>query len=196
MHTNSPIDIVALDARAVRASVALVAQLTAEDLARPTPCADWTLHGLLRHMIAQHHGFAAASEGAGDLTNWRVRPLGDDPAGAYRAAAERVLSAFAVEGVLDRDFPLPSAGTALATAPGTSGSRRRPALLRQVLTADPTMHDHSRSACPNETLPRTDARRADALPGRAFPIINRLNRSSCTARHNISTMITNTFMLA
>jgi uncharacterized protein (TIGR03086 family) len=107
MHTNLPIDIVSLDEQAVRASVALVAQLTAEDLARPTPCADWTLHGLLRHMIAQHYGFAAAAEGSGELANWRVRPLGDDPVGAYQEAAERVLSAFAGEGVLERDFPLP-----------------------------------------------------------------------------------------
>ena len=92
MHTNFTIDIVTLDAQAVRASVDLVAQMTAQDLARPTPCADWTLHDLLRHMIAQHHGFAAAADGDGDLAQWRIRPLGGDPVAAYRAAAERVLS--------------------------------------------------------------------------------------------------------
>jgi uncharacterized protein (TIGR03086 family) len=100
-------DIVALDAQAVRASVDLVEQLTPQDLARPTPCAGWTLHDLLGHMTAQHYGFAAASGGDGDLARWRVRPLGDDPAAAYHAAAERVLAAFAADGVLDRDFPLP-----------------------------------------------------------------------------------------
>src|SRR5947209_5732225 len=100
-------DIVTLDARAVRESVRLVAQATAADLARPTPCADWTLHGLLRHMIAQHYGFAAAAAGDGDLARWRPRPLGADPAGAYRAAAESVLAAFAADGALDREFPLP-----------------------------------------------------------------------------------------
>jgi uncharacterized protein (TIGR03086 family) len=107
MHTNLTVDIVSLDAQAVRASVDLVSQLTAQDLARPTPCADWTLHGLLRHMIAQHHGFAAASAGHGDLARWRIRALDGDPVAAYRAAAECVLAAFAVDGVLDRDFPLP-----------------------------------------------------------------------------------------
>jgi uncharacterized protein (TIGR03086 family) len=107
MHTKSSTGIVALDARAVRASVDLVAQATARDLARPTPCADWTLHGLLRHMIAQHYGFAAASAGDCDLARWMLRPLGDDPAGAYRAAAECVLDAFAADDALDRDFPLP-----------------------------------------------------------------------------------------
>ncbi|HEX4090443.1 MAG TPA: TIGR03086 family metal-binding protein [Trebonia sp.] len=107
MHTKSSTDIVALDAQAVLASVDLVARVTAADLARPTPCADWTLHGLLRHMIAQHHGFAAASAGDGDLANWMLRPLGDDPVAAYQAAAERVLDAFAADGPLEREFPLP-----------------------------------------------------------------------------------------
>jgi uncharacterized protein (TIGR03086 family) len=107
MHTNLDPGIVALDARAVSESVRLVAQATAADLARPTPCADWTLHDLLRHMVTQHYGFAAASAGDGDLTRWRLRPLGDDPVAAYRAAAECVLAAFAVDGVLDREFPLP-----------------------------------------------------------------------------------------
>jgi uncharacterized protein (TIGR03086 family) len=98
---------VALDAEAVRTSMDLVRRVTAEDLTRPTPCADWTLHGLLRHMIAQHYGFAAASGGDGDLARWRTRALGEDPAAAYCAAAECVLAAFAADGVLDRNFPLP-----------------------------------------------------------------------------------------
>ena len=107
MHTNSLTGIVALDAQAVRASVGLVERATARDLARPTPCADWTLHGLLRHMIAQHYGFAAAAAGDGDLARWMLRPLGADPAAAYREAAECVLDAFAADGAVDRDFPLP-----------------------------------------------------------------------------------------
>jgi uncharacterized protein (TIGR03086 family) len=107
MHTISPTDVVALDALAVRASLNLVEQVTARDLARPTPCADWTLHGLLRHMIAQHYGFAAAAAGDADLANWTLRPLGPDPVADYRAAAERVLGAFAADGVVEREFPLP-----------------------------------------------------------------------------------------
>jgi uncharacterized protein (TIGR03086 family) len=110
MPINSSADVVALDAQAVRASMDLVTQATAEDLARPTPCADWTLHGLLRHMIAQHYGFAAASGGDGDLARWQMRALGEDPAAAYRTAAECVLGAFAADGVLERDFPLPELG--------------------------------------------------------------------------------------
>jgi len=107
MHTNSGNGIVALDTQAVRASIDLVEQASALDMTRPTPCADWTLHGLLRHMTAQHYGFAAAARGDGDPARWRMPSLGEDPAAAYRAAAGHVLSAFAAEGVLDRDFLLP-----------------------------------------------------------------------------------------
>lgn len=106
-------DIVALDAEAVRISVDLVARAGPADMARPTPCADWTLHGLITHMAAQHYGFAAAAAGDGDPARWRPRRLGNDPVVDYRVAAETVLAAFAAEGVPDRQFTLPefSAGT-------------------------------------------------------------------------------------
>jgi uncharacterized protein (TIGR03086 family) len=105
MHTIT--DIVALDALAVHASVELVGRARPADMARPTPCADWTLHGLISHMTAQHYGFAAAAAGDGDPARWRPRRLGGDPAAEYRAAAETVLAAFSADGVLDRRFPLP-----------------------------------------------------------------------------------------
>ncbi|MDX6419920.1 MAG: hypothetical protein QOG28_4540 [Trebonia sp.] len=106
MHTNIA-DFVALDAVAVRASAELVARARPADMARPTPCADWTLHGLISHMAAQHYGFAAACSGDGDPARWRPRRLGSDPAADYRASAQTVLAAFSAAGVLDRQFPLP-----------------------------------------------------------------------------------------
>jgi len=106
MHTSIG-DIVTLDALAVRASVELTARARPADMARPTPCADWTLHGLISHMAAQHYGFAAASVGDGDPARWRPRGLGSDPVAEYRASAETVLAAFSAAGVLDRRFPLP-----------------------------------------------------------------------------------------
>lgn len=114
MTTNPDDKVVAFDAQAVRASIALVEQVTGADLARPTPCAGWTLQDLLAHMMTQHYGFAAASTGDGDLAQWHLRPLGDDPVAAYRASAEHVLAAFAADGVLDRQFPLPEISRAPA----------------------------------------------------------------------------------
>jgi len=101
-------DIVRLDARAVRASVQIVSQASTADLARPTPCAGWTLADLVAHMTAQHNGFAAAAAGAGaDLVHWQTGAPVGDPVGEYAAAAERVLAAFAVAGVLAGEFVLP-----------------------------------------------------------------------------------------
>jgi uncharacterized protein (TIGR03086 family) len=101
------LDVVSLDEEAVRVSVALLAHARTADLARPTPCADWTLHGLITHMAAQHYGFAAAAAGDGDLARWRPRRLGGDPVADYRTSAEAVLAAFSAPGILDREFLLP-----------------------------------------------------------------------------------------
>lgn len=111
-------DLVALNAQAVRTSIELVNHVTAADLSKPTPCAGWTLHGLLAHMITQHYGFAAASRGVGDLDQWKLRALGADPVADYRESAEHVLAAFAEDGVLERKFPLPEFTTELLF-PGT-----------------------------------------------------------------------------
>ena len=101
-------DIVGLDARAVRASVRIVSRASAADLARPTPCPDWTLADLLAHMTAQHNGFAAAAAGDGaDLVHWQTGAPVADPVGEYAAAAARVMAAFAAASVLAGEFALP-----------------------------------------------------------------------------------------
>ncbi|MFE5286610.1 TIGR03086 family metal-binding protein [Nocardia sp. NPDC056611] len=103
----SDTELLALDARAVRTSIDVVSGVTSGDLDAATPCAGWTLRDLLEHMIVQHYGFAAAARGESDLGLWKPRPLGADPVGEYRAAAQHVLAAFAEPGVLERQFPLP-----------------------------------------------------------------------------------------
>ena len=110
-----PTDYVSLDADAVRASIDLVARATSDDLSKPTPCRAWTLYGLLAHMATQHYGFAAASRGEDNAEIWKLRDLGDDPVKAYITSAERVLAAFAEDGVTERRFPLHEFG---ASFPG------------------------------------------------------------------------------
>ncbi|MGW4353701.1 TIGR03086 family metal-binding protein [Nocardia sp. NPDC004582] len=111
-------ELLALDARAVRTSIDVVAGVTPGDLDAATPCAGWTLRDLLEHMIVQHHGFAAAARGESDLGLWKPRPLSADPVGEYRAAAEHVLATFAEPGVLERRFPLPEVRDGIVI-PGT-----------------------------------------------------------------------------
>ncbi len=104
--------IVSLDARAVRASVAVASRAGDGDMARATPCGDWTLAQLLAHMALQHDGFAAAAAGNGaDPSVWRSRPPSADPVADYAAAADRVLRAFGADGVLARRFSLPEIAT-------------------------------------------------------------------------------------
>lgn len=100
-------EVVELDRRAVRASMAAVERVRDADLDRPTPCSTWSLRELLAHMTAQHAGFAAAAAGRGtDPAAWVVRAA-DDPVSAYAGTAERVLAAFAEDGVEVRQFALP-----------------------------------------------------------------------------------------
>jgi uncharacterized protein (TIGR03086 family) len=105
--------------RVLRATAALVKTATERDLARATPCSDWTLRDLLAHMTVQHYGFAAASAGTGgDLAIWQVRVFGPDPVAAYADAVEHVLAAFARDGVLAQPFALPEISATL-TFPGS-----------------------------------------------------------------------------
>lgn len=73
----------------------IVRAVKPEHLALPTPCTGWTLDDLLRHMIGQHRGFAAAARGdAPGVAVWEQVTLGPDPYETYRAAAEEVTIAF------------------------------------------------------------------------------------------------------
>jgi uncharacterized protein (TIGR03086 family) len=117
MHTNN--DVRALHRIAVLASVDVVSTVTADDLAKPTPCAGWNLADLLTHMTVQHRGFAAAARGDGaDLAIWQPATVAEavtaDPAGTYSAAATEVIDAFAGDDVLDGEFALPELGPGAA----------------------------------------------------------------------------------
>lgn len=119
MPRTTAADIRDLDARAMTVSLAVVSNVTAAHLRRPTPCAEWTLRELLEHLIVQHLGFAAAADRNGaDPAAWQPPPLGEDPAATHAAAAERLLAAFAADGVLAREFQFPASITR-QTFPGS-----------------------------------------------------------------------------
>lgn len=100
------VDLVALDAEATRTSAEIARHVTAADLAKPTPCAAWTLYGLLAHLATQHHGFAAAAADDASPAQWQLRSLGDDPVATYQEAADRLVQAFAAPDLLSRSFVL------------------------------------------------------------------------------------------
>jgi len=98
-------DIRELDRKALDTLGALIALVKPGDHRLPTPCDDWTLHGLIRHQVSDNLGFAAAAKGAGpDIATWNAGRLGDDPYAAYQASARSMTEAFADDEVLDRDL--------------------------------------------------------------------------------------------
>jgi uncharacterized protein (TIGR03086 family) len=106
-------DIRELDRRALAYAGVVIAEVEADRLMLPTPCPDWTLHGLLRHLVGQNEGFAAAARGGGAaLSVWRNGRLGEDPRADVERSARLVGEAFGEDGVLDRMFDLPEVGSA------------------------------------------------------------------------------------
>ncbi|MBC6461288.1 TIGR03086 family metal-binding protein [Actinomadura sp. HBU206391] len=100
-------DIRELDHRAADTLGTVNAQVDGDRLHLPTPCADWTLYGLIRHQVSDNLGFAAAASGAsGDLGSWNRGELGDDPYAAYVDSVGRFAKAFADDAVLDRELEI------------------------------------------------------------------------------------------
>ncbi|MFB4308057.1 TIGR03086 family metal-binding protein [Actinomadura sp. GTD37] len=103
-------DLRPLRRRASDLYLSAVARVEPDALALPTPCPDWTLHGLLRHQVSQDQGFAAAAKGEGDrLSAWHGGDLGESPYAAARASADLVTRAFA-DLSLDAELALPELG--------------------------------------------------------------------------------------
>jgi uncharacterized protein (TIGR03086 family) len=88
---------------------ALVARVEPADLENPTPCDGWTTHLLLNHLIGGANMFADAFAGGPlrDISGPMPDAIGDDPAGAFQAAAERFGEGAALPGAMERILPLP-----------------------------------------------------------------------------------------
>lgn len=109
-------DIRAHDERALEYAERIVARVTADHLAAPTPCAEWTLRDLLTHMAGNNNGFADAAEGKpADPDVWLGATIGDDVVGEYLKSSQRVHAAFAAPGVLKRRLDVHGYGTYPAT---------------------------------------------------------------------------------
>ena len=97
--------------RHVTAAVtALVERATADELVQASPCVGWTGRDVLNHMVGSADLFAGPARGEEvPFPDWSAMPnwLGTDPAGSYRAAADRAIAAYAAPGVLDANVVMP-----------------------------------------------------------------------------------------
>jgi uncharacterized protein (TIGR03086 family) len=104
-------DIRDLDRRAGAVLGEVVGQIRPEQLWFPTPCPDWTVRGLLRHIVSENEGFAAAAiGGSAPVQTWTGGRLGDHPAGAYRRSNVKLAAAFS-GGALDQPMEVREFGT-------------------------------------------------------------------------------------
>ncbi|MET0135654.1 MAG: TIGR03086 family metal-binding protein [Kibdelosporangium sp.] len=95
-----------LDRQAVRTAGEVIALVRPDHLHLPTPCVDWTLHGLLRHLVSEDLAFAAATTAGTDPSDvdWNAGRLGPDPVADHRRAAAAYVTAFEPDLVLGREM--------------------------------------------------------------------------------------------
>ena len=83
---------------------AVIASVRPDDMDRPTPCDAWTLRNLLNHVIGGAMMFADAFGGGPvlDISGQLPDVVGDDPSGAFGAAATRFGEALQQPGAAER----------------------------------------------------------------------------------------------
>lgn len=79
-----------------------------DQLGLPTPCGDWDVRTLLRHMVnVVANRVAALGEGANILDLPSFADIGSDWVAAYRTAATRSIAAWEDDGKLDAIYTVP-----------------------------------------------------------------------------------------
>ena len=97
-------DIAALHRRALDATRRVVAGVTGPQWALPTPCADWDVRALVKHLVSGNLGAAERARGrtiaeVGDALDGDL--LGEAPLDAYDRSSAAAAAAFAAPGALD-----------------------------------------------------------------------------------------------
>jgi len=106
MTTSDARDPIAQLSRALDQAGAIIAKVTPDQAALPTPCSAWDVRALVNHVVQDVRMFTASAGGT-------ARPpsdedvIGDDWTGAYQHAAKALLAAWRAPGMLDRTLRLP-----------------------------------------------------------------------------------------
>lgn len=96
--------------RALGGALSMIESASPAALSKPTPCAKWDVRALIDHMIGVVQNFTTAF-GGGQLTPPTSQSTaglaGDNPATAYRQAADALMQAIRTPGALDQPVKLP-----------------------------------------------------------------------------------------
>jgi uncharacterized protein (TIGR03086 family) len=98
MPDSSPVD--TLD-RALTQATRLASSVTGAQLDQPTPCSDWTVRDLLRHMVGGMRSFRGVVEGD-KMSGFDVEVDDANLSAAYRDGAAALIAAWRQDGALDR----------------------------------------------------------------------------------------------
>jgi hypothetical protein len=126
----SELDPRSLDRAAVAVSLAVVAEVSPDQLDLPTPCGDWRLGELIAHLVAENRGFAAnATRLPGEVSRdvWRLKPGAASALADYPGSVEAMTAAFAPDAVLlpaERPAGSPFAAVVQVAANASAGDRR------------------------------------------------------------------------
>ena len=115
-------------ARACASTRNVLAAVSEDQLAAPTPCADWTVHDLIVHIVDGMNFWADLAE-SGEMPDYRSWPeySGSDFAGDFEGHATRAVAGFSAPGMMDKPMVLPT-----GPAPGS--------LAVQVATGEIFVH--------------------------------------------------------
>ena len=98
--------------RALDQTAAIIAGIGAGQAALPTPCADWDVRAVVRHLVGQDlRNFTVAARG--ETADWQAPAgnVGEDWAGAFRDGAAQLMAVWRAAD-LDRPITMPGGGQA------------------------------------------------------------------------------------
>lgn len=92
--------------RAVAAATEIVDGIAADQYDLPSPCSEWTVRGVLNHLVIGNL-MAEAIVAGGPHPDRNTDRLGEDPRAAFAASVAGTRAALAEPGVLERIVPTP-----------------------------------------------------------------------------------------
>jgi uncharacterized protein (TIGR03086 family) len=161
-------DPISLFARATEDAGVVIAAVDADQLGRPTPCAEWTVQVLIDHMVGSTRYLLEATGSALPV------PSGRSTAAAYRLGRTAALKALAVPGALDQTCASPL-GFDWTVAQATMGAFMDTLVhtwdLAVAIGHDPNLDDELVEACIEAFLPdMPEQGRAAGLVGPAIAV--------------------------
>lgn len=98
--------LLALQGQAAAIAQRVIDGVAAEQMAAPTPCAEWDVAAVINHLVVGNMMVAALARGEAPPDR-EARVLGADPAADFAASARAADAALRAEGAMERRFRLP-----------------------------------------------------------------------------------------